>query len=212
MKGIQIQYSQQELAWIESNKTMIRKKAHALFCKKFSRSDVSLKNYNGLCKRKGWLTGRTGCFIKGQESHNKGKKQSDWMSKKAILATKKTQFKKGNTPHNTNYLGHERASKDGYIEISIDEVNPHTGYERRYVLKHRHLWQQINGQIPEGHALKCMDGDKSNCDPSNWILIDRSLLPSLAVYKKFDQQPQEIKPSIIAIENLKNEIRRRSQP
>ena len=66
---------------------------------------------------------------------------------------------------------HERTSKDGYVEISVDQVNPHTGYERRFVHKHRHLWEQANGPLPDGMCLKCLDGDKTNTAPLNLSLI-----------------------------------------
>nr|WP_282576146.1 HNH endonuclease [Sinorhizobium meliloti] len=52
--------------------------------------------------------------------------------------------------------------------ISIDQKNPHTGFERRYVLKHRYLWEQKNGPLPAGTRLRCLDGDRQNTDPSNW--------------------------------------------
>lgn len=66
MKRQQIRYQPEELAFIEANKELPRAEAHALFCARFMRPNVSLSNYNALCKRKGWLTGRTGQFAKGQ--------------------------------------------------------------------------------------------------------------------------------------------------
>lgn len=54
----QIPYSSKELAWIEQHCAMPRRDAHALFCKKFGRSDVSLQNFKCLCDRRGWAVGR----------------------------------------------------------------------------------------------------------------------------------------------------------
>ncbi|MFT5609507.1 MAG: hypothetical protein ACI9PZ_003326 [Parvicella sp.] len=161
---------------------------------------VSQKALLGTCKREGIKSGRNGQFVRNQDSWNKGKKMP-YNENSA-----KSQFKAGQVPHNTNYLGHERVSKDGYIEISVDETNPHTGYERRYVHKHRHEWQKANGDIPKGSVLKCMDGDKSNCDPSNWELIERALLPKLTRTRKFESQPNELKPTILAITTLQYKI------
>jgi hypothetical protein len=135
---------------------------------------VSAANLHALRKRKGWKTGRTGCFPKGNVPFNKGKPHP------TRGRAGETQFKKGNLPHNTQYLGHERVSKDGYVEVSVAETNPHTGFERRYVLKHRHLWEQANGPIPANHALKCLDGNKQNTDPANWEAVPRAVLPRLA--------------------------------
>lgn len=211
MKGRSIPYNAEELAWIEANKQLPRREAHAAFCKQFNRSDVSLSNYNSLCKRKGWMTGRTGQFHQGQVSHNKGKKMPFHPN------SARTQFKKGQLPHNTKYLGHERTTTDGYIEISIDQVNPHTGYERRYVLKHRHLWEQVNGPVPEGYALKSLDGDRTNTDPSNWKAIPRALLPRLVGgrwKKPIDDYEPELRPTVLTIaeaEHAAREAERKSR-
>lgn len=204
MKGRPIRYSARELAWIEFHSKENRREAHTLFCRKFERQDVSLASFNALCKRKGWMTGRTGCFEKGIVPANKGKKMPYNPN------SARTQFKKGNRPHNTNYLGHERVSKDGYVEISIDETNPHTGFERRYVLKHRYLWEQKNGPLSDGLALKCLDGNRTNTDPSNWEPISRALLPYLNGHRGFDYEAAEpeVRPAILTIAKLKHARKR----
>ena len=58
-------------------------------------------------------------YQKGRPPKNKGKKQTEYMSQEAMERTRGSRFKKGNVPHNTNYDGHERITKDGYIEIRI---------------------------------------------------------------------------------------------
>lgn len=203
MKGQAITYSTEELEWIETQKSKPRRAAHADYCRKFGRSDISLSNYTSLCKRKGWMTGRTGCYAPGSVPENKGKK----MPFNANSA--RTQFKKGRLPHNTNHLGHERVTKDGYIEISVAETNPHTGYERRYVQKHRHLWEQVNGPVPEGMALKCLDCDKANTDPTNWEAIPRALLPRLngRFGRGYDAAEPEVKPVIMTVAKLEHKAR-----
>ena len=201
MKGCAIPYTAEEMAWLEENRLLPISENQAAFCERFNRTDASKVNLHSLRKRKGWKTGRTGFFSKGHKPHNKGKPFP-------VAAThpncRKTQFKKGREPHNTHYLGHERVSKDGYVEVSIAETNPHTGYERRYVLKHRHEWEKANGPVPEGHALKCLDGDKTNCAPSNWEPVPRAILPRLAGGNRyhrriaFDDAPNALKPTILA--------------
>ena len=204
MKGRSIPYLPQEIAWIEARKEMPRRELHTLFCAYWQREDVSLVNFKALCKRHGFMTGRTGCFEPGLVPFNKGKTMPFHPN------SAKTRFKKGQLPHNTKHLGHERMSKDGYVEISIAETNPHTGYERRYVQKHRHLWEQANGPVPKGHALKCLDGDKTNTDPINWTAVPRGMLPRLAGSKvgiHYDSAPDEIKPTIMAIARLDHAAR-----
>jgi hypothetical protein len=204
MKGRQISYSAEELAWIEANKTKLRREAHALFVEKFGRNDVTLINYNSLCKRKGWMTGRTGRYDKGRTPENKGKK----MPYNANSA--RTQFKKGQVPPNRVPLWTERVDKYGYIEMKVPLPDPYTGFKTRFMHKHRYLWEKENGPLPDGMALKCLDGDKTNTDPSNWEAIPRALLPRLSGgrwYRPYDDAPDEIKPTLMATAKLKHAMR-----
>lgn len=205
MKGHNIPYSATEMAWLEANRLMVISEYHRAFCEAFNRYDVSAANLHSLRKRKEWKTGRTGCFEKGQEPVNKGRQCEEGRGGRHPNA-RRTQFKKGQEPHNTNYLGHERVSKDGYIEISVDEPNPYTGYERRYVLKHRWLWEQANGPVPDGFFLKCVDDNKQNCDPSNWQLMPRATLPYLNGHRGFNYSAAapEVRPVILALARLKH--------
>ena len=198
-----IPYSTEELSWIEERKEMPRRELHAEFCATFDRSDVSFNNFNNLCKRKGWLTGRDGRIKPGSVPPNKGRKMPFNPN------SARTQFKKGHQPHNTKYLGHERVNSQGYVEISVDEKNPHTGFERRYVQKHRWLWEKLHGPVPEGMTLKCLDGDKTNTDPGNWEAIPRAMLPRLnGIYGRgYDDAPAELKPSIMAITKIEHKAR-----
>jgi hypothetical protein len=202
VKGHPIIYSAEEMAWLEANRLMMIGDYASAFAERFGRA-IAATNLHSLRKRKGWKTGRTGCFPKGNEPFNKGKPHP------TRGRAAETQFKKGQTPHNTNYLWHERVSKDGYVEISVPERNPYTGYERRYVLKHRWAWEQANGPVPQGHALKCLDGNRQNCEPANWEAVPRALLPRLAGkigrYKRtlaYDDAEPEVRPSLLAIAKL----------
>lgn len=211
-KGKWISYSRDEQAWLEANRLLPISEYHAGFVAAFGRPDVTPSNLHSRRKRLGWSTGRSGCFVKGATPHNKGKKCAPGTGGLHPNA-RRTQFKKGQTPHNTNYLGHERIDpKDGYVYISIDERNPHTGYERRYVLKHKWLWEQANGSLPEGYALKCL-GDRADTDPANWVAVPRALLPRLAGGNRyarklaFDEAPEELKPAILAVAKVEHAAR-----
>lgn len=205
MKGRAIQYSADEMAWLEANRTMVIGEYHAAFVTAFKRRDVTAQNLHSLRKRKGWKTGRSGQFTKGEAPHNKGKPCAPGKGGRHPNA-RKTQFRKGNKPHNTNYLWHERVSKDGYVEISIDEPNPHTGFERRYVLKHRWLWEKAHGPVPEGMFLKCLDGDKQNTDPSNWEMLPRAVLPYLNGHRGLDYEAAEpeVRPVILTLVKVRH--------
>lgn len=203
-KGTWITYSAEELAWIKAHRVWPRAKAHAKFIKKFGRPEVTADNIKSLCSRKKWKTGRDGRIPKGNVPVNKGKKCAPGVGANHPNAVR-TRFKKGGLPANTKYLGHERINVDGYVEISIAEKNPHTGFGRRYVHKHRYLWEQKNGAIPEGHFLKCLDGNRQNTDLSNWKCMPRSAQPFLNGHRGYDYEamPEELKPAVLALAEVK---------
>lgn len=209
MKGTPIPYSEAELSWLEARCTEPRRSVHEEFCKVFGRNDVSLQNVTSLCKRNGWFTGRTGQFAAGQIAHNKGKKCPPGKGGRHPNS-RRTQFKKGQVPHTFRGAGHERIdNKDGYVIMIVDELNPWTGAGTRPVHKHRYLWEKQNGPIPEGHVLKCLDGDKTNTDPSNWEAIPRTMLPYLGGFRgiDYDAAEPEVKPAIMAIAKLRHKAR-----
>lgn len=206
-------FSPAEITWLRNNATLVIGDYHKAFCIEFARQDASASQLNALRKRSGWRTGRTGHFPKGGVSHNKGKRCPPGTGGRHPNA-QKTQFKKGQEPHNTKYLGYERVNSDGYIEISVAETNPHTGYSRRYVHKHVHLWTQQNGPVPEGYALKCLDDDTTNCDPSNWEAIPRGVLARLnggRMRKRipYKQAHAELKPTLMAMAKIQHQIMER---
>jgi hypothetical protein len=207
MKGRAIPYSEAELLWVRGHRDLPRKQTHAAFVERFNRPDVSLSNYNSLCKRNGWFTGRTGCFQKGLVPHNKGKPMPPEVRAKCMA----TAFKPGQLPHNHRGHGHERVdSKDGYVVMIVAETNPWTGADTRPVHKHRYLWEQVNGPIPADHVLKCLDGDKTNTDPSNWEAVPRSMLPKLNARWSgvaYDSAPAELRPVIMATAKLDHAAR-----
>jgi len=211
MRGQRISYSAAEMDWLEENRMMVISDYHQAFGEKFGRPEISAMNLHGLRKRMGWKTGRTGRFVKGQKAHNKGVPCAPGKGGRHPNA-RKTQFKRGNISHTYRGAGHERIdAKDGYVVMIVDEVNPWTGGKTRPVHKHVYLWEQLNGPVPDGQCLKCLDGDKTNTHPSNWELISRGVLSRLngGRHKKrvaFDAAPSELKPTLMAVARLEQGI------
>lgn len=208
MKGRAISYEPEELAWIEARKEWPRADLHRAFVNSWQRPEVSQDSLKQLCLRRGWKTGRTGCFVKGQTSHNKGKSMTPEVRAKCAA----TMFKKGQVSHTYRGPGHERIdSKDGYVVMIVEETNPWTGARTRPVHKHRYLWEKENGPIPKGHVLKCLDGDKTNCNPSNWELVSQAMLPRLNgrwTGLKYDDAAPEVRPALMAIARLDHAARK----
>lgn len=114
-------------------------------------------------------------FPKGHTSFNKGKKQSEYMSKQAIKKTLATRFKKGQLPHNA--VGF----KNG--DISVRQCHPNSNGKSykwirvnlgKWMLLHIHVWEKKNGKLPKGHCLWFKDGNSMNCTLKNLELITRA--------------------------------------
>jgi hypothetical protein len=146
------------------------------------------------------------------------------LSRKDLHALFVKQFERQVSIHSLKYLCqlhgwfNERSGKstpgpagseyisNGYIMINIGCVRADgkVGH-RRWIEKHRLLWEKIHGPIPKGHILKCLDGDRLNCDPSNWECVTRGMIPRLNG-RGFDVAPSELKPTIMAVAKLEYEL------
>lgn len=129
----------------------------------------------GLCKSREYLAelGRKTAqhpnsvahqFKKGHTPFNKGKEEREFRSLEAIERCRTTQFKPGQIPHNTRPIGYESIHSDGYVYIKVET-------EKKMVLKHRYVWKQHHGEIPQGMCVAFRDGNRQNCDISNLMLI-----------------------------------------
>ena len=107
-------------------------------------------------------------FKKGIVPANKGKRQYEFMSSEGIENSLATRFKEGHVPHNLKPVGYERVcKKDGYVYVKVK-------MGCKMVLKHRWVWEQAHGEIPEGYNVAFRDGNRENCSLENLYLISRS--------------------------------------
>lgn len=128
----------------------------------------------GQLKRRGFKTGRTGRFGEGRGPCNKGKRMSPEHYEKA----KGTMFQKGNTPANTDPIGTEKMLRDGYIWIKVNNI-PKAKKQVNWKQKHRLIWEEAHGPIPEGHVVIFLDGDRTNIVLENLAMVQRKELTRL---------------------------------
>ena len=141
-------------------------------------------------------------YKKGNVPPNKGKKVSAEVYEKM----KPHMFKKGETPLNYRPVGSERVNVEGYVEIKV--ADPKT-----WKLKHRVIWEEAHGPIPEGHNIQFKDGNSLNVQLDNLYMISkadqlRNENSSVARY------PQELRQIIAlkgAIKRKINDYNRKNQ-
>jgi hypothetical protein len=212
VKGRPIIYSAEELAWLDTNRLMPIGDYARAFNERFGR-EVAAVNLHALRKRQGWKTGRMGFFEKGKAPHNKGKKCEPGRGGNHPNA-RRTHFTKGERRGVAVKLykpvGTERLAKDGYLERKIHDGMP---LQSRWRAVHLIRWEEANGPVPKGHALKCLDGNRLNTEPANWEAVPRALLPRLAGgnrYRRvlaYDDAAPEVRPALLAIAKLEHKAR-----
>ena len=122
-------------------------------------------------------------FQKGSVPLNKGKK----VSPEVYSKIQPTMFKKGSTPVNHRDVGAERVNVDGYIEIKVSEPNT-------WRLKHRVMWEQVNGTIPMGYNVQFKNHNPQDCRIENLYLICRAdqLAKENSYWAKYPKEIQEL--------------------
>lgn len=102
-----------------------------------------------------FMAGKTHRFKPGSEPFNKGLKRGrGWAPGRMADG----QFIKGQPPHNQNPVGHERITKDGYLEIKVRDTR-RTRHD--YEAAHRLVWERERGPIPAGYIVVFKPGRRT---------------------------------------------------
>lgn len=131
-----------------------------MFNKKFERQ-IDAKKLKETLGNHGISTGLTGRFEKGHVPVNKGKKFPG--------TGNITTFKKGNIPANKMKVGEDVITTDGYVKTKIAEPNV-------WEYKHKLIWAEAHGPVPEKHSVIFADGNKLNLSIDNLLLVSRAEL------------------------------------
>lgn len=115
--------------------------------------------------RNGLRNGRDGTFQKNHKTWNKGMKGLNTGGEKGW-------FKKGHKPYNYLPVGSERIDTEGYTVVKVADPNI-------WKPKHRIIWEEHYGDIPDDHAVIFGDGNKRNFDIDNLMLVSKRKLAIL---------------------------------
>jgi hypothetical protein len=129
-------------------------------------------------------------FKKGQVSHNKGQK----MPKELYEKVKRTMFKPGHKPGNIKKVGAERIDYEGYTYVKLADAD--------WVLKHRHIWEQVNGPVLANHVVIFKDNNMHNFDINNLQMISQK---ENMLRNTIHQYPEQIQELI----KLKNKLKKK---
>lgn len=196
-------FSDEQIKFICSNCTEnSRKELADLFNANF-KTEFKISQFISFIKNHKVNSGRTGHFEKGLKPWNAGTK--------GVMKPNRTSFKKGRTPANRKPIGHERVcSKNGYVLVKVDQVNPYTGHQGRYRAKHIVIWEEANGEIPKGMIVRFKDGNNLNCHIDNLQLVSRALNLRLN-HNKLNSTVDELKPTVRLLSELEVKVHERAK-
>ena len=172
-------YNKELVDWVRSNqKGISRAELTARLNKRFD-TDFSVNVVSSFCRRCGFKSGVNG-----------------------------GQLKKGGTPWNkghggfkTKEVGTERfCSKDGYVIIK-------TKQPRTWRRKHVVIWEQHHGKIPQGHCIRFLDNDRTNCNIDNLVCIHRGANAVINHQNPANSDNPNINHAIILTEQINHTIK-----
>lgn len=154
-------YTPEMIDFLNQNGGMNRKELCELLNKKFGGS-FTPSQVRDKCFKLG-LKADVQRFEKGRKAWNKGLKNSTGSSS--------TRFKKGCVPTNKSPEGHEVINGYGYREVMLNG---------RFKLKHRVIWEQHKGKIPENHFIIFKNKDITDLRIENLECVSRAELVILS--------------------------------
>ena len=154
-------YSKEVKEFIEKNHVGIgRQEMAELLNKKFG-TGYTCKQIKTYYQNNCIKSGLDYRFKNGQAPPNKGRKGY------CSPGSEKGWFKKGHIPMNHKPVGTEVIQGFGYTWVKVAEPNI-------WVQKHRIVWEEENGRVPEGYVLTFLDGNKRNITLENLALITQA--------------------------------------
>lgn len=219
-----ISYSAAEISFLRRHKSMKRRELHPLFVETFGRSDVTYYNIRSVCKKHGLTpkgpyranyTRSELAFVRrhrrltSKELHAKFLERFDRPGLKpgSLAALRSAHGWTTGRASGEKPAGTERINGEGYVTISLgySQWSASQKRGRGFVLKHRWLWEERHGAIPNGFKLKCLDGNKLNTDPSNWECVPGGVVCRLN-RRGFETAPAALKPTIMAVVKLRHAL------
>ena len=162
-----IKFTEDQKQFIYNNyKGLGNKELTRIINEKF-KTELTYEQVKNFKNRHRLNSGLTGQFQKG---HIHDKTWDEYMSKDSQERSRRTTFKKGNIPSNRRKIFDERISKDGYIEIKVQDGCLNGNWKH----KHRYIYEQNYGEIPKGYKVIFLDGNIYNFEINNLKLVSNA--------------------------------------
>jgi len=165
------------------------------------KSEAYLASPHACRLRRGDNVGASCRFQPGHVPANKGLRRPGWYTGRM----RETQFKKGQRGNKWVPVGTEVFNTDGYLvrKVREDRVGA-----MNWRMVHVLLWEERYGPVPNGYAVKFIDGDRQHVAIDNLCLVSRQDLA--AMNRMWTNYPRELALAIQLQGQLKRKINRRA--
>lgn len=187
-KGVpQHHYTNEERLFLKENSyKLTRQELTDRFNERFG-TKQSIGSIKAICSALKYKCGNDGRFKKGQKSWRKGIGKDEWMShlsEASLAGIRKGQFGYGRKRDDGYPVGYE-LWRNGYLMAKVtDDKNIYCN--KRWKFKQILVWEQHNKKkVPNGCIVIFKDGDNTNFDINNLLMISRSQSSVLASWNGF---------------------------
>lgn len=165
-----IELSKEQEEWIYSELQTKTYKQIAPELKEVYGIEIRYDSLRHYMERHGYRSPRNGRFSKGHISPRSGKPRT-FRSEKAKENSEANQFQTGNTPQTWVPIGTQSGpDKNGYYRIKVSD-DKNVPSRKNWKFKHRVIYEETYGPIPEGHYVVFLDGNRENFDPKNLMAV-----------------------------------------
>ncbi len=99
---------------------------------------------------------------------------------------------------NLKELGTRVPRSDGYIHVKVGKA--------KWIPEHILIWEKANGKVPEGHRILHIDGDGTNNDLNNLMLISDAECVQINGHEKLTND-YDTNKTIVFTTRLKNKLK-----
>lgn len=193
---ITVMTPEQQAYFAEVNEGRTREEVYALMIERFGTSPTP-KQIRAYRRNHNMPCGVNTRYKPGQPGATKGLS----MKKYHTDAVKARYFKKGQKPWNTVPVGTEVVASVGYVKVKVAEPNV-------WRWKHRMIWEEANGPVPEGMCLLFLNGDRTDVRLENLACVQMGTNTYLSNQGLLVGDP-EITKAAVAIKELQRKIKDR---
>lgn len=152
-------------------------------------TEQSVQAIISICSTLKYKCSNDGRFKKGQIPWSKGRDKEEFLShlsKESLANMKRGQFGYGRKRDEGYPVGHE-LWRNGYLMVKVtDDAN--ISFNKRWQFKHILLWEKHHKKkVPDGCIVIFKDGDNTNFNIDNLLMISRKQSAVLAVWNGFNK-------------------------